>query len=365
MKNFTFLTGLACALPLLVSAHVLRGNQSQVVRADDAQIRYVGRTQVAQDGTVTFNWAGTYLESHFTGGKLSVRLSETGTSYYNIFVDDQLHKVVKACGTDTVIQLVDGVSRGKHKFRMQKRTEGEFGTTSLHAFLLGMRGTMSAVATQPSRHIEFIGNSLTCGYGVEGLDRDEPFKLETENCYYSFSNLIPRYFDADYTLIAHSGRGVIRNYGDSVRLSKGTMNDRLLHTFDQADGEDWNFQQGYRPDLVVINLGTNDFSTEPHPYKSEFVKGYQQMLTALRKCYGDIPILCVFCNTIPESVFPFYEEAVKGMNDPHIHLFRMQADLTNETSDLGAVWHPSKQGHRKMAMTLIPYIATLMGWNLK
>mgnify|MGYP000565073380 CR=1 FL=1 len=51
---------------------------------------------------------------------------------------------------------------------------------------------------------------------------------------------------------------------------------------------------GYRPDLVVINLGSNDFSTEPHPYKREFVKAYMQIIAQLREHYGNIPILCLY-----------------------------------------------------------------------
>ena len=57
------------------------------VRGDDAAVRYTGRTQVDNDGSVTFDWVGTYLETRLTGGRLAVRLSETGTSYYNVFVD--------------------------------------------------------------------------------------------------------------------------------------------------------------------------------------------------------------------------------------------------------------------------------------
>lgn len=78
-------------------------NTSWTVKGSDAAVRYVGRTQVQEDGSVTFDWVGTYLETRFAGGKLSIRLSETGTSYYNVFVDGKLHTVVKACGTDTVL----------------------------------------------------------------------------------------------------------------------------------------------------------------------------------------------------------------------------------------------------------------------
>ena len=214
-----------------------------------------------------------------------------------------------------------------------------------------------------TRHIEFVGNSLTCGYGAEGKDRNEPFRLETENCNLSFSTIIARYFDADYSLIAHSGRGAVRNYGDSVRVSAITMKDKMLQTFDEGSAEQWNFK-AYRPDLVVINLGTNDFSLEPQPYRSEFVKAYTQILKQLRQHYGQIPILCIYCCTVPAPVYTFYEEAVSGMNDRNIYLLKLKEGLFNEVLDYGAVWHPNYSGQRKMAMNIIPFISTVMGWEL-
>ena len=33
----------------------------------------------------------------------------------------------------------------------------------------------------PERRIEFIGNSITCGYGVESENPSDPFTYETEN----------------------------------------------------------------------------------------------------------------------------------------------------------------------------------------
>lgn len=335
----------------------------KTLKGDDATVRYVGRTQVQEDGSVTFDWVGTYLETRLVGEWLAVELSETGTSYYNVFVDGKLHRVVKACGTDTVIDFVSGVSRGVHSLRIQKRTEGEFGKTTIHRFHLPASGRLQQEPITRSRHIEFIGNSLTCGFGTEGKDRNEPFRLETENCNLSFSTIIPRYFDADYTLIAHSGRGAVRNYGDSVRVSALTMKDKMLRTFDEGSVRQWNFK-AYRPDLVVINLGTNDFSLEPQPYKSEFIKAYTQILKQLRLHYGQIPILCLYSCTIPAPVYPFYEEAVSGMNDKDIHLLRLPETLFNDETDYGAVSHPNYSGQRKMAMSIIPTIATIMGWEL-
>ena len=162
------------------------------LRSDDAAVRYTGRTQVSDDGSVTFDWVGTYFETKLTGGRLAVRLSETGISYYNVFVNGKLHRTVKACGRDTVIDFVSGVSRGVHALRIQKRTEGEFGKTTIHRFILPVSGFLQKENRQRNRHIEFIGNSLTCSYGTEGRHPDEPFKLETENCNLSFSTIISR-----------------------------------------------------------------------------------------------------------------------------------------------------------------------------
>lgn len=353
----------ACCILQLCNVDAKVRYTTKMIKGNDSAVRYIGRTCVGENGSVSFDWVGTYLETRFTGGMLSIRLTESGTSFFNVFVDGKLHKVVKACGKDTLINFVSCVSRKQHSLRIQKRTEGEFGRTTIHGFQLASSGSLQKEPLVRSRHIEFIGNSLTCGYGTEGKDKNEPFKLETENCNYSYSTIISRYFDADYTLIAHSGRGAVRNYGDSVRVSSITMKDKMLQTFDENPDLRWNFTN-YTPDLVVINLGTNDFSLEPQPYKSEFVKAYTQILKQLRQGYGNVPILCIYSCTIPAPVFSFYEDAIAEMGDDKIYLLKLDKGLLNGDSDLGAVMHPNYSGQRKMAMHLIPYISTITGWNL-
>ena len=104
------------------------------------------------------------------------------------------------------------------------------------------------------------------------------------------------------------------------------MKNKMLQTFDEGSTQQWNFTD-YRPDLVVINLGTNDFSIEPQPYKSEFIESYTQMLKQLRQHYGNIPILCIYCCTVPAPVYSFYEASVDAMNDPNIFLLKMKNDF--------------------------------------
>lgn len=363
MKN-NYLRAAVVAASMLVLPGAQAKNAAKELRADNEAVRYVGRTLTDADGSVSFDWVGTYLETRLKGSSLDIRLTQKDTAYYNVFVDGELHRVLKVYGKDSVMRFVSGLKGGSfHDVRIQKRTEGEYGLTTIKAFLLPRNGSISKPSAARTRHIEFIGNSLTCGYGVEGGSAQEHFKLGTENCDLSYAAITARYFDADYTLIAHSGRGVVRNYGDERRTSEATMADRMLRTLDTDSALLWR-SHDYKPDLVVINLGTNDFSTEPHPYKSEFVKGYVRILRQIRECYGGVPVLCMFCPTITAPVFDFYEAAVAEMGDKDIRLLRLPAGLFDESADYGSDWHPNRTGQRKLAMSIIPTVSTMMGWGL-
>ena len=185
--------------------------------------------------------------------------------------------------------------------------------------------------------------------------------VSTENCNLSFAAIISRYFDAEYTFIAHSGQGAVRNYGDSLRVSKVRMQERMLRTFDM-DTVLW--KPSYCPDLVIVNLGTNDFGVPPFPGRDEFVDGYCNLLSQVRELYGDIPIICVCPPTTGRPLVDYLESAVEKMADSNVHFIALTRGLYNDTTDLGSVWHPNYSGQRKMAMGLIPFVSTVTGWEL-
>ena len=169
------------AVLALLCAGAVSAQKRTEAPAASSEVRYVGRTQT-NGGDVSFDWSGTSFECRFTGGSLAMRVSDTKKNYYNLTVDGRDAGVVTTFGTDSVVVLAEKLGRGEHTVRMQKRTEGEQGRTTIHAFLLDRGGRLLPAAPAPGRHIEFIGNSLTCGYGTEGLSKDEPFKPQTENC---------------------------------------------------------------------------------------------------------------------------------------------------------------------------------------
>lgn len=330
-------------------------------RGDTPEVRYVGRTSVSDDGHVSYDWVGTYFTAMLYGDRLDASLSVEGESFFNVFSDGGLVRKFGISDADTVVTLVSGLGDGPHEIRVQKCTEGEYGRVTVGGFILPDGCRLQFPENIQSRHIEFIGNSLTCGFGTEGKDRDEPFRVSTENCNLSFASVIARYFDADYTMIAHSGQGAVRNYGDSLRVSEICMQERMLRTFDM-DTLAWN--PSYRPDLVVINLGANDFGVPPFPQEEEFVEGYCRLLSQLRQQYGEVPVLCVCPPTTGDPLDRYLKIVQERMDDDAVYVIVLTRGLFNSTSDLGSVWHPNYSGQRKMAMGLIPYISTVTGWDM-
>lgn len=349
------------AFTLIVWGTLFSQKSYTAFNANSPEIKYTGRTEKSANGEVRFNWSGTYLETGFTGSYVAIRASDTKRNYYNVFIDGVQTGVISVSGKDTTIVVAKWLKAGKHNLVLQKRSEGEQGTTTIKSIILESPGTLIAATPKKDRHIEFIGNSITCGYGTEGLVKTDPFKAETENCNIAFSCITARYFNADYTLIAHSGRGAARNYGDTSRVSKVTMRELIDGTFDMEPEKKWNFKE-YTPDLVVINLGSNDFSTKPHPLKDEFIASYDKIISKLRAVYGDVKILCV---APPKGgAFDYLREYCIEKKDKNLHLTAYLNGVYNDDSDLGSSGHPNYEGQKKIAMTLIPHISSIMKWEL-
>ena len=332
-----------------------------MVRADAPEVEYTGRTVASDAGNVDYDWTGTYFRTTLDGDRLDAEISVTGESWFNVFADGKLMKKFGVASTDTVVTIAEGLGSGKHDIMVQKCTEGEYGRVSVRGFVLPSGCSLEYPESMPERHIEFIGNSLTCGFGTEGKDRNEPFKVSTENCNLSYATIVSRYFDAGYTLIAHSGQGAVRNYGDSLRVSEVCMQERMLRTFD-SDTVAW--KPSYVPDLVIINLGSNDFSLPPYPTEEEFVDGYCNLLSQVRTLYGDIPVICVCPPTTGEPLNGYLRKAKDRMEGSPVYVIELTKGLYNDTSDLGSAWHPNYSGQLKMAMGLIPYISTVTGWEM-
>lgn len=363
MKKFFIL------FPILMGALCV---MAETLPANDPRIVYIGRTAV-QGQNVSFDWTATMVRIAYSGKTLTMKVSDTKRNYYNVWVDcptDEVPtRVITTQGNDTTITLVEAsdpvnkTRRGRHEVILQKRTEGEQGTTTIHTFTADK---FYAATTLRERQLEFIGDSYTCGYGSENSIKTDPFTPETENASKTYAAIVSRYFDADYFSVAHSGMGIARNYNS--KYPDWLMPDRYLQTFDTDSTAATRWQvtnSDFRPALTVIYLGANDFSVAMQPKYERFRDHYYQLLREIKANYGEQhPVLCVTPKT-HEYLFTYVRDLVNNCGMQQVYYLGYCPALHNNNSELGASAHPNYEGHRKIAYALIPYIATLTGWDLQ
>ncbi|MBL1408275.1 SGNH/GDSL hydrolase family protein [Sphingobacterium faecale] len=332
--------------------------------ANSKEIQYIGRYGVSAYDEVTFDWVGIYFSFNFEGDNCRFIASDTGESYYNVFLNGKLHKIIHISGMDSSYVLVDNLQKGKiHHVKVQKRSEGEFGTTTIKKFIIPKAARLLPILEPQKRFIEFIGDSHTVGYGTDGNSKEEPFKVETENPDKTYASIISRYFNADYALIAHSGRGAIKNYGDSVTVSANTMKEKMMYQYNMDTSLMYKFDR-YKPDLVIINLGTNDFSVQPYPSKEEFLCGYDRIVKQIKANYRGVRILCMVPK-VNKEIGDYLKDYVAELGDSTIICTPSLFGVYNDNEDSGAAYHPGFSANKKIASFIIPYIATFMNWQLE
>ncbi len=333
------------------------------IAADDPNIRYGGRVDQRDPANPIFDWSGVSIETNFSGTSVAIIL-ESGNNLFNVTIDGKT-QVLQTVPEETIYQLAENLPTGEHHVRIFKRTEAQVGRGAFRGFIIDGGNKLSPAPAPPTRRIEFIGDSITVGYGNEGDSPTCYFTPATQNAARSFAGLTADHFEAEYSLIALSGLGVVRNFAYAEASSGTTAVDYFKRTVALFPGLNWDFTQ-WTPDVVVVNLGTNDFSTDPFPAQEEFVSGYTNLLTEIRAAYPQAHIFATAGPIMFADVWWYVETAVaranQQLNDDRIYYVPIENNLELSEVDYGCDYHPNVNGHQKMADQLIPAIAEIMGW---
>jgi len=357
--------GIKIYFSVLIAVAVSTTAVSQsLFKANDENIRVIGRSLTSITGDIEFDWSGVSILANFEGSSVRLLIDGTGRNFFNVYIDGIKSDVIEVSG-DQKILLAEGLEDAPHTLRITKRTEASEGKITFKGLELEAGKKLLAPSPAAERRIEYIGNSITCGYGTESNSKDDDFSPETENVELTYAAILAEQFEAEYHVIAHSGQGVVRNYGDSKTASVYSMPDRYKQVFDEARTPLWNFKE-WTPDAVVINLGTNDFSTEPHPNKAVFNKKYNELIAFIREQYGEVPVFCVVNPTLDEPGYTYVKNMVDGnrnfLIDKNIYFIGIPGAIIVESEDLGANWHPNHSGQKKIAGYIAPVMKAVLGW---
>ena len=333
------------------------------ISAADPRIRYTGRIDFSDPARPGFDWPAIRIEAVFEGTSLIVLLQD-GQNSYNVTIDGQEVVLHTRPGEDRYV-VAEGLSDGRHTFRMIKRTETFFGTPVFLGFELDAGRDLASLPPAPERRIEFVGDSITAGYGSEGESPTCTFSAATENVELTYAAMTAKELGAGYTIIAVSGVGIVRNFNTADKMSPGTMLTYYDLTTTDQDSEEWDFNR-WVPDAVVINLGTNDFSTVPHPAGEVFLQGYTELIVKIRNRYPDAHIFAmagpIMVDPAEDTIRSVVTQMREILDDDRVHFVKIENNLELSAVDYGCDWHPNGSGHRKIAEQLIPRIREELDW---
>ncbi|MDO3383965.1 SGNH/GDSL hydrolase family protein [Gilvimarinus algae] len=327
------------------------------IAPDDPAIRYTGRVAVTPEAA-SYDWANTQIEFRTNAAAVTLLLDD-GLNDYNVFVGGELHSKVSTASGQGDYPL--SLGEGEHRVLLTKRTGPNFGAGRFLGLQLSSDGELLPLPPAPERKLEFIGDSYTVGYGNEGPGLDCGGVLRPyENSYLSYAPIAARALGAQSHSIAISGFGAVRNYGDEDSTSATPMPFYYGRTLMARDDLPWGFS-AWRPDAVVIKLGTNDHSTPPMPEASVFIQAVQDLIGQVTSAYGELPIVLLADSSLPQVVERLQAAAHEQaqMGNPHVHFVQVSHP---PQSQLGCDWHPLVAGHQAMANQLAEALRPIMQW---
>ena len=145
--------------------------------------------------------------------------------------------------------------------------------------------------------IEFIGDSITCGYGVDEENPRGYFSTATENFTKTYAYLTAEKLNADYSAVCFSGFGVYSGYSSNgVRNASDVLPLHYENSCYLYGGRrtKWDFSE-FQSDFIVINLGTNDASYcgASLSGRQEFTRRYAEFIKQVRAHNPYAYIVCI------------------------------------------------------------------------
>jgi len=334
---------------------------------NNSRVRVVGRYVSTSPGTVRFDWPGIAVVASLRGSRLSVVLGGTG-NLYKVIIDgvEQKALLTKEASNQSYV-LSPKLSDGDHVVMLIKRTEGmkPGGLSELHGFTADGFGRL--LPPPKARRLLFVGDSICCGMGALGKVGCDLHSSRLEDATTSFAVQTAVALDAEYQLACASGKGMLRNYGQQRgQWYRETMPDlwrrRLVN---DATSGNWTFDNHWRPDVIVVHLGTNDFVTAGGPQQAEFALTYRRFLadvqSAVAKDGTPVPAvlacgpMCAACDLC---------RYVQGVAEEKPFLSFADLRFQMSPAETGCSGHPSALGHKRAAASLIPVVAAAAGWTV-
>ncbi|MCR5585292.1 MAG: GDSL family lipase [Lachnospiraceae bacterium] len=333
------------------------------------RVKICGR-HVEKDGILYLCFSGAYVEFEFTGKKASAviktdKADDPGLiGFVGVFVNGEYKDKLKLDKAEGVYSLFEAKEAQKVVIRLMRFSENNFGKVGIKEITAD--GEICPTSDKNFK-MEFIGDSITCGYGVEAADENETFRTETENPAKAYAVLAAEELNADFQLVSWSGNGLLTQWippeADEPDVTVPLM--PVIYKWQDFGGYEF---EGYSepqphdftsfvPDIVVVNLGTNDASYTRNKEKrvEAFGQAYAWFLRFIRSKRQKAKIVCCL-GVMNTDLCDEVKRQVEIMNETDKDVFFIRQELIGNGEAYGADWHPGEKAQKRIAKQLVEFV---------
>ncbi|HET7458899.1 MAG TPA: GDSL-type esterase/lipase family protein [Gemmatimonadaceae bacterium] len=373
-------------LPLLLASLTLAGcargtrTEAPVARSGEGAMRaypaasdrvlVMGR-HVDEGGAVGFAASGVTFFMKFRGTSMDIELEDerrdsTTHNWFTVVVDGGEPVRLRTSPSQRRYTLASGLPLGVHTIALSKATEGQNGR---HRLIDVHTGELLVPDPLPERRIEFVGNSITSGYGLDPrpLACDAGTWYDQTHAWLAYGPRVARRVNAQWMLSSVSGIGMHRNWNSDAPAMPRVYGGVYMEYADTLSA--WDFAR-YTPDLVVVALGTNDFSDgggkTPRPALDgpAFVRDYTRFVAGVRARYPRARLLLLTSPTIDSTrnarLGDYLRQVIAARaaaGDSALATYAWKGRYV-----AGCNGHPGLEEHVRMADELEPVVRAAMGW---
>lgn len=335
---------------------------------DSDDLRITGRGDFGQGDFVVLMWSGSAVTVGFVGTSLEAVVWSKKIAYLDVFVDgeDDPSSMIKLYFPEEkpiTVPVVSGLPYGPHTVTLYKRSESSFGDWAFYGVRVLGEAKKELLPPLPEHKIEFVGNSITCGSDVLVPTLGIAFDIVYQDAYYGYAGQTAKRLNAEAHIICSSGHGVyINNDGTKDALLPevygltGTHSSMVV-AWDQSQ---------WHPDVVVVNLGTNDFASGKND-STQFVNATVDFVRQIRAIHPEAKVVLLDGPMLVRDYLvqcrlylDVAKEVLDGMGETEVYRFSLEP---KGDSPFGYYFHPTKDEADADAESLSAWIRSEFGWN--
>lgn len=313
-----------------------------------------------KNGYLRILWCNSGFKFVFRGSHINIALGEMKYDdpvYIKITVDNTVYKFAVSTGKERL--MIEGLHDGVHYVLVERITEGLTPVLFKSVTLFGSKIVVRPSRVSATKRIEFLGDSLTCGYGVLAEPTVAEYNTYEEDSTRTAAYMAGTAFKADIRTICLSGKGMVCN-------CNGDRSDHRACNFfkyDDFDGTMHDFST-WQPSLLVINIGTNDAwgaATE-----SEYIDEMRKFAHFVREVYPDTRVLWL-CGMLGAQ---YYAEPlaalIKELGGEKEGYYMLKFEpIEKYDGERGGGGHPNLRAQTRFSKALIRHIHSIMNWPVK